>query len=189
MILVLDNFDSFTYNLVQLLGMQTESLVVKRNNALTVEDIRRMKPTGILISPGPGRPEDAGISLEVIRTFGPLVPILGVCLGHQAIGLAFGARIVHAPAPMHGKLSAIHHDGSGLFQGMPQPFQATRYHSLVIEPSSVPAELEITARSADGIIMALRHRSFPVLGVQFHPESVLTEEGGTIIRNWLGMQK
>lgn len=189
MILVLDNFDSFTYNLVQLLGMQTRSLLVKRNNALTLEEIRRLQPAGILISPGPGRPEEAGICLDVIRTFGSTIPLLGVCLGHQAIGLAYGARIVHAPAPMHGKLSAIHHDGTGLFQGMPEPFQATRYHSLIIEPASLPPDLTVTARSADGIIMGIRHRSHPVLGVQFHPESVLTEEGGRMIRNWLGMQK
>jgi anthranilate synthase component II len=189
MILVLDNFDSFTYNLVQLLGMQTRSLLVKRNNALTLEEIRRLQPAGILISPGPGRPEEAGICLDVIRTFGSTIPLLGVCLGHQAIGLAYGARIVHAPGPMHGKLSAIHHDGTGLFQGMPEPFQATRYHSLIIEPASLPPDLTVTARSADGIIMGIRHRSHPVLGVQFHPESVLTEEGGRMIRNWLGMQK
>ena len=189
MILILDNFDSFTYNLVQLLGTRVQTLVVKRNNELTVGEVGAMMPRGILISPGPGRPEHAGICLDVIRTFGARIPILGVCLGHQAIGQAFGARIIHAPTLMHGKLSAVRHQGTGLFEGMPDPFQATRYHSLVVDPSDFPAELEVTAETTEGVIMGLRHRRYPIEGVQFHPESVLTEQGGTIIHNWLRMQK
>jgi anthranilate synthase component II len=189
MILVLDNFDSFTYNLVQLLGAQTGPLVVRRNNAVSLDEIAGLRPKGILISPGPGRPEDAGISMEVIRRYGAAIPVLGVCLGHQAIGQVYGARIVHAPAPMHGKLSPVHHNGTGLFVGVPNPFRATRYHSLVIDPSAIPPDLEITAHSPDGIIMGIRHRLHPVQGVQFHPESVMTEHGASIIRNWLGMQK
>lgn len=189
MILVIDNFDSFTYNLVQLLGAHVQSIVVKRNTAVTIDQVQEMRPGGILLSPGPGRPEQAGITLELIRTLGGTIPILGVCLGHQAIGMAYGARVVHAPVLMHGKCSAVHHRGTGVFAGVPDPFQATRYHSLVIDPSSVPADLEVTAETAEGVIMGIRHRRDPVEGVQFHPESVLSEHGDAIIRNWLRMQK
>ncbi len=189
MILVIDNFDSFTYNLVHLLGAQGVVPEVVRNNAVTAEAVAAIRPDRILISPGPGRPEDAGISTEVIRLCARNIPILGVCLGHQAIGQVYGARIIHAPAPMHGKLSEVHHAGTGLFAGMPAPFRATRYHSLVIDPASMPDSLEVTARTGDGVVMAVRHREHPVMGVQFHPESVLTEAGGLIIRNWLEMQK
>jgi len=189
MILILDNYDSFTYNLVQLLRTQVQNLQVRRNDELSVAEVRAMNPAAILISPGPGRPEHAGVSLEVIRSCGATIPILGVCLGHQAIGQAFGARIVHGTTLMHGKVSLVHHSGTGLFEGVPNPFEATRYHSLVVDPSSVPEELVITAETSDGVIMGLRHRRHPVEGVQFHPESVLTKDGKTIIRNWLRMQK
>jgi anthranilate synthase/aminodeoxychorismate synthase-like glutamine amidotransferase len=186
MILVIDNYDSFTFNLVQLIGTIRDDIVVKRNDELTVDEAVRMRPDRILISPGPGRPEDAGITVEAIRRCG--VPILGVCLGHQAIGYAFGGMVVHAPALMHGKTSAIHHRGTPLFAGIPNPFTATRYHSLVIAPEHLPSVLEVTATTAEGIIMGVRHTRFPIEGVQFHPESILTKEGEQIIRNWIGMK-
>jgi anthranilate synthase/aminodeoxychorismate synthase-like glutamine amidotransferase len=185
MILILDNYDSFTFNLVQLLGRYSKDLVVKRNDEIRVEDVLAMRPERILISPGPGRPEDAGISLELIRTCGKQTPILGVCLGHQAIGLAFGGDVVHAPGLMHGRTSQIHHDQHGIYRGVPSPFTATRYHSLVISPARVPPELEVASRTSDGVIMGVRHRTYPVEGVQFHPESILTDSGELLIRNWL----
>ncbi len=189
MILVIDNYDSFTYNLVQLLGKillgGKEELVVKRNDEITLEEIAAAQPSRILLSPGPGRPEDAGVTVDVIKTFGAHTPILGVCLGHQAIGLAFGGKIVHAPTLMHGRTSHIMHRGTSVFAHVKNPFTATRYHSLVIAPESVPNELEVTARTDDGVIMGVHHKRFPIIGVQFHPESLLTTEGETIMRNWL----
>jgi anthranilate synthase component 2 len=185
MILIVDNYDSFTYNLVQLVGLTTEDVCVVRNDRITLDEIGRLKPDGILLSPGPGRPEDAGICVELIRTFGPSVPTLGVCLGHQAIGYAFGGTIIHAPKLMHGKTSPIGHQGTGIFQNLPDPFDATRYHSLVISPDNFPGELSITAVTTGGVIMGVRHKLHPVDGIQFHPESVLTSAGPRIIANWL----
>jgi anthranilate synthase/aminodeoxychorismate synthase-like glutamine amidotransferase len=185
MIVIVDNYDSFTYNLAQLVGSMTSSLDVIRNDRLTVPELLALRPSALILSPGPGRPEDAGITLSLLAAAGPETPIFGVCLGHQAIGAAFGARIVHAPSLMHGRTSAIHHDGTGIFQGLPAPFNATRYHSLVIDPETVPNALAVTARTGDGVIMAVRHRTLPIEGVQFHPESLLTEDGGRLLRNWL----
>jgi len=184
-VLVIDNYDSFVYNLVQELGELGADPVVHRNDAIDIDGIRSASPDAILISPGPGRPESAGISMEVIRELGGEIPILGVCLGHQAIGEVYGGDVVEAPTLMHGKTSAIHHAGTGIFAGLPDPFVATRYHSLVVEPASVPDVLEVTARTADGVIMGLRHRSFAVEGVQFHPESLLTLEGPGLLSNFL----
>ncbi|HEX6214391.1 MAG TPA: aminodeoxychorismate/anthranilate synthase component II [Vicinamibacterales bacterium] len=184
MILLIDNYDSFTYNLAQYLGELGAPPLVRRNDELTVDDIEQLHPARIVISPGPGRPEDAGVSVDTIRRFGQRVPLLGVCLGHQGIGLAFGGTISRAPELMHGKVSAVHHDGRGVFKGVSQPFTAGRYHSLVVaEP--VPEALEVSARTEDGTIMGLRHRTWPVHGVQFHPESVLTGEGRKLLRNFL----
>jgi anthranilate synthase/aminodeoxychorismate synthase-like glutamine amidotransferase len=186
MVLVIDNYDSFTYNLVQYLGELGATVVVRRNNETTVDAIDAMAPERILISPGPGRPEGAGITLDVIRAFGTRLPMLGVCLGHQAMGQAFGGRVLRAPRPMHGKTSTIEHDGRGVFTGVTVPFQASRYHSLVVADEGWPADLEITARAQeDGLVMGLRHRSWPMHGVQFHPESILTNEGRRILRNFL----
>lgn len=185
MILVIDNYDSFTYNLVQYLGELGADLKVRRNDEITVNDIKKLKPSGILISPGPGRPKDAGISEEVIRLFGKVTPILGVCLGHQAIGEVFGGRIVGAKSLMHGKTSAIFHDGKDMFKGLSDPFEATRYHSLVVDKRDFPKDLKITARTSDGEIMGLRHKSYPIFGVQFHPESILTVEGKKILSNFM----
>jgi anthranilate synthase component 2 len=186
MVLVLDNYDSFTYNLVQYLGELGAEVTVVRNDAATVDEIAGMHPDRIVISPGPGRPEDAGITMETIRRLGERVPILGVCLGHQAIGAVFGGSVVRAAQPMHGKTSTIEHGGRGVFRGITGPFQASRYHSLVVREDDLPASLEITARTReDGTIMGLRHREWPVHGVQFHPESVLTDEGKRILRNFL----
>lgn len=185
MILVLDNYDSFTYNLVQLIGRISREIVVRRNNEITTEEIRELRPTGIIISPGPGRPESAGVTIDVIRRLGSAIPVFGVCLGHQAIGAAYGGEVVHAPSLMHGRTSMIRHRGVGIFSGVPDPFVATRYHSLVISPDQLPAELEITAWTDDGVIMGVRHRAHPVEGVQFHPESILTEQGERVIRNWM----
>ena len=188
MILVIDNYDSFTYNLVQYLGELGAELLVRRNNEVSLEEIARMQPEKILISPGPGRPESAGVSLDVIRTMGARTPILGVCLGHQAIGLAYGGIVCRAQTPMHGKTSTIVHDGKGVFAGMTEPFEAGRYHSLVISPDGFPEQLEVAARTReDGTIMAVRHRTHPVHGVQFHPESVLTPDGRRILRNFLDL--
>jgi anthranilate synthase component II len=185
-VLVVDNYDSFVYNLVQELGELGAQPVVFRNDAIDVEGIRAARPDAVLISPGPGRPEDGGVSLEVIRSLAGEIPLLGVCLGHQCIGQAYGGEIVAAPHLMHGKTSEIHHDGQGLFAGLPNPFVATRYHSLVVRPESVPTDLEVTATSSDGVVMGLRHRSLAVEAVQFHPESVLTASGPALLANFLG---
>ncbi|MFQ5569989.1 MAG: anthranilate synthase component II [Rhodothermales bacterium] len=185
MILIIDNYDSFTYNLVHLVGRHTDKLRVVRNDVLSMEEVKALTPAGILISPGPGRPVDAGISKDIIRSLGATTPILGVCLGHQAIGEVFGGTVTHAPTLMHGKTSSIRHDGNTIFEGIAQAFTATRYHSLVVDPHSLPDELEISARTDDGIIMGLRHRTYPIEGIQFHPESVLTTEGPKLIANWL----
>ena len=185
MLLMIDNYDSFTYNLVQYLGELGEDVKVIRNDELTVDEIGRLAPTRIVLSPGPCTPNEAGVSLAVIDRFKGRVPILGVCLGHQAIGQAFGGRVVHAKTLMHGKVSRIHHSGRGVFRGLPTPYDATRYHSLAIERASCPADLEVTAWTEDGEIMGVRHRSLPVEGVQFHPESILTEHGHRLLRNFL----
>jgi anthranilate synthase/aminodeoxychorismate synthase-like glutamine amidotransferase len=185
MILMIDNYDSFTYNLVQYLAEMGQRLIVKRNDAITVAGVKRLKPSRIVISPGPGRPADAGISNELIRTFAGQLPILGVCLGHQCIGEVFGGQIVRATRPMHGKTSKIRHRGEGLFAGLPNPFEATRYHSLVIKPSSLPKELRLTAWTAEREIMGIQHKRLPVFGVQFHPESILTTVGKDLLRNFL----
>ncbi len=184
-VLVIDNYDSFVYNLVQELGELGADPVVYRNDAIDVAGIRAAAPDAVLISPGPGRPEDAGVSLAVVRELAGVYPILGVCLGHQAIGQAFGGDVVRAPTLMHGKTSAVHHGGRGVFSGLPDPFVATRYHSLVVEPSTLPDVLEVTARTSDGVIMGVRHRTLPVEGVQFHPESLLTLEGPSLLANFL----
>ena len=186
MILVIDNYDSFTYNLVQYLGELGAKLEVVRNDAMDVEAIARMRPERIVISPGPGNPDQAGVSLDVIRRLSPTTPTLGVCLGHQAIGQAFGATVTRARTLMHGKTSDIRHDGKGVFAGLSNPFVATRYHSLIVLAETVPDDLEITARSDDGQVMGLRHRRFPIEGVQFHPESILTVEGKHLLANFLG---
>jgi anthranilate synthase/aminodeoxychorismate synthase-like glutamine amidotransferase len=185
MLLVIDNYDSFTYNLVQYLGELGAEPVVRRNDQITVEEIAAAGYAGLVISPGPGEPKGAGITLDAIRKLGGHLPILGVCLGHQAIGEAYGGHIVRAPRPIHGKASRVHHDGRGLFVGVPAELDVARYHSLVIDPATCPAELEITARTSDGIIMGVRHRTLPVEGVQFHPESVLTSGGMRILANFL----
>src|SRR6202011_1100135 len=187
MILLLDNYDSFTYNLAQFLGQLGEKLEVHRNDQITLDQIAAKKPQRIVISPGPGTPEEAGICVDVIRRFAGEIPILGVCLGHQAIGFAFGGRVIRAPKIMHGKTSEIHHDGKTVFRGLPQDFQATRYHSLIVERKSLPRMLEISAETADGTIMGLRHRKLRVEGVQFHPESVLTGYGFRILENFLSI--
>jgi len=188
MVLVIDNYDSFTYNLVQYLGELGARPTVRRNDEVSVDALQALEPGRIVISPGPGRPEQAGVTLDVIRQFGPRVPILGVCLGHQAIGLAFGCEVVRAPVPVHGKTSSVEHDGRGVFAGISAPFQAARYHSLVVKADTLPDDLEVTARTReDGIVMGLRHRRHRVHGVQFHPESVLTHEGRRILRNFLEM--
>jgi anthranilate synthase component 2 len=189
MVLVIDNYDSFTYNLVQYLGELGAEVQVVRNDAASIESIGQRPPERIVISPGPGRPEDAGITMDVIREFGPTIPILGVCLGHQAIGAVFGGAVVRAAAPMHGKTSTIEHDGRGVFTGLTGPFVASRYHSLMVAEAGLPDELEVSARTReDKTIMGLRHRHWPIHGVQFHPESILTEEGRRLLRNFLGNQ-
>jgi len=187
MLLVLDNYDSFTYNLVQYFGELGAELMVKRNDEVTIEEIAALKPQRICISPGPCTPREAGISCEVIRVFGPQTPILGVCLGHQCIGDVFGGAVVRADRLMHGKTSPILHDGKGVFAGLPSPFQATRYHSLIVRRDSVPEVLEIAAETAEKEIMGLRHREYPIHGVQFHPESILTPEGKRLLKNFLEM--
>ncbi len=188
MVLVIDNFDSFTYNLVQCLGELGADVIVRRNNAVGLDEIERLRPERIVISPGPGRPEHAGITPDVVRRFGPGVPLLGVCLGHQAIGYVFGGQVIRAPRPMHGKTSSIEHDGRGVFRGLSPGFTAGRYHSLVVADHGVPADLEIAARAADdGTVMGLRHKRWPVHGVQFHPESILTGEGRHLLRNFLAL--
>jgi anthranilate synthase/aminodeoxychorismate synthase-like glutamine amidotransferase len=185
-VLVIDNYDSFTYNLVQYLGELGATMVVRRNDEATIDELRALTHARVVISPGPGRPEQAGISLDVIKEFGPRMPLLGVCLGHQAISLTFGGEVIRAPQPVHGKTSTVEHNGKGVFAGLASPFQAGRYHSLIVGERTLPAELEVTARTKDdGLVMGLRHRTMPIYGVQFHPESVLTNEGRRILRNFL----
>ncbi|HZJ16443.1 MAG TPA: aminodeoxychorismate/anthranilate synthase component II [Chthoniobacteraceae bacterium] len=185
MLLVIDNYDSFTYNLVQYFGELGANPVVKRNDEITLDEIRALKPKRIVISPGPCTPNEAGISNDVIRAFGPTTPILGVCLGHQCMGHVFGGEVVRAPRLMHGKTSPILHHGQGIFSGLPSPFEATRYHSLIVKRETFPTCLEITAETAEKEIMGLRHREFPLYGVQFHPESILTLEGKKLLSNFL----
>jgi anthranilate synthase/aminodeoxychorismate synthase-like glutamine amidotransferase len=188
MVLVIDNYDSFTYNLVQYLGELGAEVRVRRNDQVGLDEVAEMNPEHIVISPGPGRPEDAGVSMDVIRRFGPTTPILGVCLGHQAIGMVYGGVVTRATAPMHGKTSTVVHDGKGVFDGVGSPFQAGRYHSLVVSGDGFPAQLHASAHTReDGTIMGVRHVSYPVHGVQFHPESVLTDEGKRILRNFLDL--
>lgn len=189
MLLMIDNYDSFTYNIVQYFGQLGEDVQVFRNDRITVEEIERLQPARLVISPGPCSPEEAGISVTAIRHFAGKIPLLGVCLGHQSIGAAFGGTVVRSVSLMHGKTSPIHHDGQGLFAGLPNPFNATRYHSLVVERESLPACLEVTAWVENGEIMGMRHKSLPVWGVQFHPESILTDGGMDILRNFLEMSK
>jgi anthranilate synthase component 2 len=189
MLLMIDNYDSFTYNIVQYFGELGEEVSVFRNDKITLEEIEAIKPARIVVSPGPCSPEEAGISVAAIRHFAGRVPLLGVCLGHQSIGAAFGGRVVRSATLMHGKTSPIHHDGKGLFSRLPNPFEATRYHSLIVERASLPACLEVTAWVEEGEIMGLAHRDLPVWGVQFHPESILTEGGMDILRNFLEMTK
>jgi len=191
MILVIDNYDSFTYNLVQYLGELGEILEVHRNDRISVDEVGQMAPDAILVSPGPCTPREAGISVEVIRRWGPEIPVLGVCLGHQAIGEAFGGRVIRASQVMHGKMSRIVHDGTGLFDGLPMPLDVMRYHSLIVEHASLPAELEVSATALDKTdeIHALRHRTHPIWGVQFHPESILTQSGHELLGNFLRLSR
>jgi len=186
MILLIDNYDSFVYNLARYVRELGETPVVRRHDAVTLDEIDGLAPSHIIISPGPCSPKEAGVSNDVVRRFGPTIPILGVCLGHQCIGAAYGGEIVRAARPMHGKTSHIHHQGTGVFAGLPNPFLATRYHSLVIAPGSLPPELRVIATSEDGEIMAVEHREHPVIGLQFHPESVLTEHGYRLLARFLG---
>ena len=189
MILVIDNYDSFTYNLVQYLAELGAQVDVRRNDAIDVEAVRWLEPEAVVISPGPGRPEDAGVSVELIRRLGSSLPILGVCLGHQAVGVAYGGQVILAPDMMHGKTCPVRHKGSRLFAGVENPFVATRYHSLMVERQGLPVELEVTAEADDGVIMALEHRRHPVYGVQFHPESILTPAGKRILGNFLQLAR
>lgn len=184
-ILVIDNFDSFTYNLVQLIGKLNAKVIVKRNNEITLKDISKLSVDKILISPGPGKPEDSKLSLAIVKKFENKIPILGVCLGHQVIALNYGAKVLKAPEPVHGKTNKISHDGKTVYKNIPQNFAAMRYHSLIVEEKSLSTQLEITARNQDGLIMGLRHKEFPIEGIQFHPESILTEHGELMIKNWL----
>ncbi|QNI30419.1 aminodeoxychorismate/anthranilate synthase component II [Alloacidobacterium dinghuense] len=185
MVFVLDNYDSFTYNLVQYMGELGAEMTVRRNDELSVDEVEALAPERILLSPGPCTPQEAGISIDLVRRFTGKVPILGVCLGHQAIGAAFGGKVVRAPQLMHGKTSAVTHDGKTIFSGLQNPMTCTRYHSLIVSEKGLPDELEVTARTADGTIMGLRHREYAVEGVQFHPESVLTQDGKRLIKNFL----
>jgi anthranilate synthase/aminodeoxychorismate synthase-like glutamine amidotransferase len=185
MLIVIDNYDSFTYNLVQYLGELGAELSVYRNDAITPDEVERLAPAGIVVSPGPGTPRDAGVSIPVIRRFAERIPILGVCLGHQAIGEVFGGVVERGPVPVHGKTAWIYHDGRGVFTGLPNPFEATRYHSLVVRRADLPACLEVSAESGDRLVMGLRHRELPVEGVQFHPESILTVPGKALLGNFL----
>ena len=187
MILMIDNYDSFTYNLVQYLGILGSDVKVRRNDHVTVEEIDTMAPERLVISPGPGIPQTSGIIVPLIQRFYQRVPILGVCLGHQAVAVALGGKVVRASRLMHGKVSEIHHDGQGVFHDVPDPFTATRYHSLAVEEATLPSSLEITARAEDGEIMGVRHKDYPVHGIQFHPESILTEEGMRILENFLNL--
>jgi anthranilate synthase/aminodeoxychorismate synthase-like glutamine amidotransferase len=186
-ILLLDNYDSFTYNLAQYLGELGCQVEVHRNDRISVEQIAQRKPERIVISPGPCTPQEAGISVELVQKLAGKIPILGVCLGHQAIGAAFGGKIIRAPKLFHGKTSEIRHDGSGVFRDLPNPFTATRYHSLIVERKSLPAELQVTAETDDDIIMGMQHRKYPLMGVQFHPESVLTDSGKQLLKNFLSV--
>ncbi len=185
MILIIDNYDSFTYNLYQYIGEISPNLIVYRNDQITIKGIEKLNPEKIIVSPGPCTPKEAGISIDVIKHFAGKIPILGVCLGHQAIGAAFGGRIIRSPEIMHGKTSLIYHDGKTIFRGLPNPFEATRYHSLIIEKESLPESLYVTAHTANGIIMGVRHKEYVVEGVQFHPESILTKVGKDLLRNFL----
>jgi anthranilate synthase component II len=187
MLVLIDNYDSFTYNLVHYLGELGGECRVFRNDKITVAEVLKMKPKGIVLSPGPCTPNEAGICLELIERAGPTIPLLGVCLGHQAVGQAYGGKVVRAPVPMHGKLSEITHAGKGLFKGLPRKFEVTRYHSLIVERKGLPAELAVTARTADGLIMGLRHKTHPVHGVQFHPESIASEHGHALLANFLDL--
>lgn len=184
-ILIIDNYDSFTFNLVQLIGTYVDNIVVIRNDKISIDEINGMHPDKIVISPGPGNPDDSGISLDVIKSLGANTPILGVCLGHQGIGYCFGGMIINAPYLMHGKVSDIFHDGKTIYKNIPQGFSAGRYHSLVIEKDSMPEVLEITSQTEDGIVMGVRHKTYPIEGIQFHPESILTKVGDQIIKNWI----
>ncbi len=185
MILLIDNYDSFTYNLYQYLCELGAEVTVKRNDAINVEEVEAIAPQGIIVSPGPGAPPEAGVSNAIIRHFGSQTPILGVCLGHQCVGQAYGGLVTRAGEIMHGKSSLIHHDGKGVFQGLPNPFEAIRYHSLAVVPESIPDSLEVSAWTDKGVVMGLRHKEHPVEGVQFHPESIMTEVGKDLLRNWL----
>jgi anthranilate synthase/aminodeoxychorismate synthase-like glutamine amidotransferase len=187
MLLLIDNYDSFTYNLYQYLAELGASIEVRRNDQISLAEIAALQPERIVISPGPCTPDEAGLSCEIIAAFGQHTPILGVCLGHQAIGQVYGGRVIRAPEPVHGKTSTIYHRGAGSLRNLPNPFEANRYHSLIVERASLPAELEITAETADGLIMGLRHRHYPVEGVQFHPESIMTPVGKDLLRNFLTM--
>ena len=189
MVLMVDNYDSFTYNLVQYLGELGEKLVVKRNDEITVQGVARLKPSSIVISPGPGRPSDAGVSNELIKRFAGAIPMLGVCLGHQCIGEVFGGEVVRAKRPMHGKTSKIYHTQAGLLKALPNPFEATRYHSLIVKRDTLPSSLTVTAWTADKEIMGLQHRRWPVYGVQFHPESILTSSGKDLLKNFLALAR
>jgi anthranilate synthase component II len=185
MIMVIDNYDSFTYNLVQAIGKRTKDIRVIRNREMSVEEIKSHSPHGIVISPGPGRPENAGVTVDVIRCLGPHIPILGVCLGHQAIGHAFGARVIHAPTLMHGRTSTLTHTGKTIYRSLPNPITVGRYHSLVVAPDHLPESLKVSSATEDGVIMGITHKEYPIEGIQFHPESILTPEGETILNNWL----
>lgn len=189
MLLLIDNYDSFTYNLYQYLSELGTVIEVRRNDEITLEEIEAMRPEQIVISPGPCTPNEAGLSCQIVATFGSRIPTLGVCLGHQVIGQVYGGRVIRAPEPMHGKTSQMHHEGQGIFRNLPQPFEANRYHSLIVEDSTLPDELEVTARTADGLIMGLRHCSYPVEGVQFHPESIMTPVGKDLLRNFLAQEE
>ena len=189
MLLLIDNYDSFTYNLYQYLSELGAEVEVRRNDQVTLDEIEAMHPARIVVSPGPCTPTEAGLSCKIIETFGPRIPLLGVCLGHQAIGQVFGGRVIRAPEPMHGKTSLMYHQEQGVFQGLPTPFEANRYHSLIVERSTLPDELEITANTADGLIMGLRPRHYPVEGVQFHPESIMTPLGKHLLRNFLQQEE
>jgi anthranilate synthase component 2 len=185
MLVLIDNYDSFTYNLVHFLGELGQTCAVYRNDKITVEDVLAMKPKGIVLSPGPCTPNEAGICLDLIKAAGPIIPMLGVCLGHQAMGQSYGGKVVRAPVPMHGKLSTIETAGAGVFRNLPKRYEVTRYHSLIVERASLPADLEITATTADGVIMGMQHKTHPVHGVQFHPESIASEHGHALLANFL----
>lgn len=188
MLLLIDNYDSFTYNLFQYLAELGAQIEVRRNDQVTLDEIEALQPERIVVSPGPCTPKEAGLSCQIIEHFGPRIPTLGVCLGHQSIGQVYGGRVIRAPEPMHGKTSLMYHQNQGVFRDLPQPFEANRYHSLIVERATLPAELEITAETDDGLIMGLRHQAYPVQGVQFHPESIMTPVGKQLLRNFLTLQ-